>query len=122
MRLVAPHRGLMRITTREVVLNGTTFPAGTMFIPMLGSANLDEDRFTGADRFDLDRPNSRDHLAFGAGIHTCIGMRMARQEGRIAISTLLSELPSLRLARPTEQPDYIPDIFFRGISRLDTVV
>ncbi|MEV5837253.1 cytochrome P450 [Nocardia sp. NPDC052112] len=118
MRLVAPHRGLMRVTTREVVLDSTTFPAGTMLIPLLGSANLDENQFTAADKFDPDRSNSREHLAFGTGIHACIGMHLARQEGRIAIGTLLSDLPSLRLTRPTEQPDYIPDIFFRGISSL----
>jgi cytochrome P450 len=65
-----------------------------------------------------DRPNVRDHLAFGHGLHSCPGAPMARAEIRVALETLLRKLPGLRLADGYE-PSYIASYFFRGLESLD---
>lgn len=118
LRRDAPHRGLFRITTREVELGGTMLPAGAPLLLLFGSGNRDEAVFPEADRVDIDRPNVRDHLAFGRGIHTCPGAPMARAEIRVALETLLHRLPGLRL-QDGYQPAYIASYFFRGLESLD---
>ncbi|GAA3527367.1 hypothetical protein GCM10022222_07960 [Amycolatopsis ultiminotia] len=118
LRRDAPHRGLMRVTTREAELDGITLPEGTALLLLFGSANRDETRFDHPDEVDLNRPNVREHLAFGSGIHQCPGSQLARTEVRVAIETLLDRLPALRLVDGYE-PAYIASYFFRGLERLD---
>jgi cytochrome P450 len=117
LRRDAPHRGLFRITTREAELGGTILPAGTPLLLLFGSGNRDETVFTGPDEVDLDRPNVRQHLAFGRGLHSCPGAPMARAEIRVALETLVRRLPGLRLA-DGYQPVYIASYFFRGLESL----
>jgi cytochrome P450 len=117
LRRDAPHRGLFRITTREVELGGTTLPAGAPMLLLFGSGNRDETTFPHPDEVDLDRPNVRDHLAFGRGLHSCPGAPMARAEIRVALETLIRQLPGLRLA-DGYQPVYIASYFFRGLESL----
>jgi cytochrome P450 len=117
LRRDAPHRGLFRITTREVELGGTVLPAGALLLLLFGSGNRDESVFPDPDEPRLDRPNVRDHLAFGAGLHSCPGAPMARAEIRVALETLLARLPGLRLADGYE-PAYIASYFFRGLESL----
>jgi len=118
LRRDAPHRGLFRITTREAELGGTTLPAGSPILLLFGSGNRDEAVFAHPDDVDLDRPNARDHLAFGRGLHSCPGAPMARAEIRVALETLIRRLPRLRLAAGY-QPAYIASYFFRGLESLD---
>ncbi|HVT68584.1 MAG TPA: cytochrome P450 [Trebonia sp.] len=118
LRRDAPHRGLFRITTREVELGGRQLPAGAPLLLLFGSGNRDESVFPHPDEVDLDRPNVRDHLAFGRGLHTCPGAPLARAEIRVALETLVRRLPGLRLA-DGYQPTYIASYFFRGLESLD---
>ncbi|WP_214369908.1 cytochrome P450 [Pseudonocardia sp. H11422] len=118
LRRDAPHRGLFRITTRETVLGGTTLPAGAPLLLMFGSGNRDETVFPDPDAVDLDRPNVREHLAFGTGVHVCPGAPLARAEIRVAIETLVQRLPGLRLT-DDYRPSYIASYFFRGLETLD---
>jgi cytochrome P450 len=118
LRRDAPHRGLFRITTREVELGGTMLPAGAPLLLLFGSGNRDETVFAHPDQVDLDRPNVRDHLAFGRGLHSCPGAPMARAEIRVALETLIRMLPGLRLAGGY-QPVYIASYFFRGLETLE---
>jgi cytochrome P450 len=118
LRRDAPHRGLFRITTREVDLGGAALPPGAPMLLLFGSGNRDETVFADPDLADLDRPNVRDHLAFGHGLHSCPGAPMARAEIRVALETLLRKLPGLRLADGYE-PTYIASYFFRGLESLD---
>jgi cytochrome P450 len=118
LRRDAPHRGLFRITTREVEVGGSTLPAGAPMLLLFGSGNRDETVFPNPDHADLDRPNVRDHLAFGRGLHSCPGAPMARAEIRVALETLIRKLPGLRLA-DSYQPVYIASYFFRGLESLD---
>jgi cytochrome P450 len=118
LRRDAPHRGLFRITTREVELGGTALSAGAPLLLLFGSGNRDETVFARPDEVDLDRPNVRDHLAFGRGLHSCPGAPMARAEIRVALETLVRRLPGLRLA-DGYRPVYIASYFFRGLESLD---
>ncbi len=118
LRRDAPHRGLFRVTTRDTELGGTDLPGGTPILLLFGSGNRDETRFPQPDAVDLDRPNVREHLAFGRGLHVCPGAPMARAEIRVALETLVHRLPGLRLADGFE-PTYIASYFFRGLESLD---
>ncbi|PXY23434.1 linalool 8-monooxygenase [Prauserella coralliicola] len=120
LRRDAPHRGLFRITTREVELGGTVLPQGAVLLLLFGSANRDETVFPNPDAVDLDRPNTHDHVAFGKGLHTCPGAPLARAEIRVALQTLFDQLPGLRLAGDYE-PTYIASYFFRGLESLRVI-
>ena len=113
LRAEAPHRGLMRVTTRAVTLGGEQLPKGARLLLLFGSGNRDEQHFPDPDLFDINRENVRDHLAFGDGIHRCPGAPMARQEVFVALQVLRSRLPQLQLASDY-QPTYAASYFFRS--------
>lgn len=120
LRRDAPHRGLFRITTREVELGGTLLPADSLLLLLFGSANRDPGVFPDPDLVDLDRENVRGHVAFGKGLHVCPGAPLARAEIRVAVETLFTRLPDLRLADGYE-PTYIASYFFRGLESLQVL-
>jgi cytochrome P450 len=78
-------------------MHGQTIPAGKAVLPMLGSANHDPKQFRDPARFDITR-NPNPHIAFGHGIHFCLGAALARLESRIALPDLLERLKGLELA------------------------
>jgi cytochrome P450 len=97
LRFRSPVQWMMRMPRRSVELHGETIHVGTMVLPMIGSANRDENVFRDADRFDISRdPNP--HIAFGHGIHFCIGAALSRLEARIALPDLLSRLGDFEFA------------------------
>jgi cytochrome P450 len=101
VRYESPAQALPRIARRDVELHGTTIPAGAQVRLLWGSANRDERAFPDPDRFDPTR-DARGHLAFGQGIHFCLGAHLARLEARVAFEELLARIPDYRLAeRPT---------------------
>jgi cytochrome P450 len=118
LRLESPAQGLFRTTTREVELGGARLPAGARVMVHYGSANRDEREFTEADAYDPQRGNLQRHLAFGKGIHFCIGAPLARLELRIALPLLLQRLPGLRLADAADLA-WEPIFFARGLDRLE---
>jgi cytochrome P450 len=107
--------GTMRTTTAATTVAGQPLEKDQTVIVWIGSANYDEQHFPDAERFDVRRSPNR-HLAFGQGIHFCVGAPLARLEGRIALGVLLERLPRLRgeLATPVE-PVETPFIF--GVRR-----
>jgi nocardicin N-oxygenase len=109
--------GTIRIATEDLVLGGVEIKAGDAVLPALVSANRDESVFGHADELDLARePNP--HVAFGHGVHRCLGAQLARAELRIALSTLLTEFPGLRLAEPAERIPWQIDGMQRGPAAL----
>ena len=88
-----------RITTAEVQVGGVTLAARTQVTLCIGAANRDPASFPEPDCFDIGRTPNR-HLAFGSGIHQCVGMGLGRLEGRIAIAAFLARFPEYRLALP----------------------
>jgi cytochrome P450 PksS len=85
-----------RYAREDVTIQGVTIPRGAMTLAVIGSANRDEAVFDNPDTLDITRENNR-HLAFGQGIHYCLGAPLARLEGQIAIQTLLQRMPDLQL-------------------------
>ena len=99
LRYRTPVQAMFRATRREVELDGVTLPARAFVIAAIGSANRDPLAFDGAERFDPARdPNP--HVAFGHGIHFCLGAPLSRLEGRIALGDLLDRFASLEVVDP----------------------
>jgi cytochrome P450 len=109
--------GLMRVATEDVTFNGVSIPKGARLFLAFGSANHDETVFPEPTRFDLERENLYKHLAFGQGIHYCLGAPVARLEGKVALEVLSQRLPSLRF-QPGQTVTYRPNLVFRGPDQL----
>lgn len=116
LRLESPAQGLFRETTRDVELGGVLLPAGSRLMVHFGAANRDDDVFDDADRFDPSRDRNL-HLAFGKGIHVCIGAPLARLELQIALPLLVERLPGLRRADDASLA-FDPVFFARGLASL----
>lgn len=96
LRLRGPVQGFIRTATQEVTVGGVTMPQGTKLLLIYASGSRDESHFPQACDFDMQRqPNH--HLAFGHGIHFCVGAPLARLEGRIAFEALTQRFPKMRL-------------------------
>nr|BFD88888.1 cytochrome P450 [Kitasatospora sp. Xyl93] len=120
--LTIVHTGVPRVALEDVELGGTTVRAGEGVIAMLSTANRDEEVFGGpgrlpADELDLDR-DARRHMAFGFGVHQCLGQPLARAELQIALATLFRRLPGLRLAVPRAELAFRTDSFIYGMRSL----
>jgi cytochrome P450 len=107
---------MYRVTAVETTLGGKRLPAGAPVVAWIGSANRDELQFERAEEFDVDRAQNR-HLAFGHGIHFCLGAPLARLEARIAMEVLLSRLPGLSLAAGA-QPERMESSIVYGLKAL----
>ncbi len=108
---------LLRLVTEDLELGGQHLSRGDMVIPVLISANHDESHFTDAAELDLARRIDR-HLAFGYGIHVCLGAPLARLEADIALTTLLRRMPHLRLNVPREAITWHGTRDVRGLTSL----
>jgi cytochrome P450/nitrite reductase/ring-hydroxylating ferredoxin subunit len=117
LRLDAPVQGLFRSATADVEVGGVRIPQGAHLELLYASGNRDEARFPDAGRFDVHRRDSINHMAFGFGIHFCIGAPLARYEGRVALDVLLDRLPNLRLV-PGQPLEHHPHFFLRGLKHL----
>lgn len=110
-------RATIRFAAHDTELGGQQMRRGDAVTVVLGSANRDETHFAHADQLDLQRQDNR-HLAFGYGVHYCVGAPLARMEGRIGLNTLLQRLPNLRLAAPIEQLHWRFNPILRGMHHL----
>jgi cytochrome P450 len=110
-----------RVTTRPVTLGGVELPAGARLFLWLAAAGRDAAAFDEPQEFDLHRPDAERHLAFGKGLHYCLGANLGKLEAHIAIAELARRYPALRLA-PDQQFTFHPNISFRGpqVLRLQT--
>jgi cytochrome P450 len=96
LRFRSPVQWMFRITTRDVELHGQAIPAGKLVLPIIGSANRDPRQFPEAGRFHIARdPNP--HIAFGHGIHFCLGAPLSRLEAKIGLADLLGRIQDVRL-------------------------
>lgn len=106
-----------RWANEDIMLHGKLIRKGQMIIAALISANADPHQFPGGETLDIMR-DEKQHLAFGKGIHFCLGAPLARLEGQIAFATLLQRLPDLRLACEPEQLTWNRNPMLRGITTL----
>ena len=96
--LTIAHTGLSRVATEDIAVGGVTIRAGEGVVIMLNSANRDGSVFSEADALDLARSNARQHVAFGYGIHQCLGQPLARMELQVVLPEVFRRLPDLRVA------------------------
>ena len=113
LRFESPAQQHTRIATSDVELHGETIPAGSRMVLLWASANRDETRWPDGDEFKVDRAPKR-NLAFGEGIHHCLGAPLARLEGRVLLETVLARDPNFDV----DEPERFPGVVIRGISRL----
>ncbi len=116
-----PH-STFRYAIEPVELGGVTIPVGAQVIISLAAANRDADRYPEAEALDIDRPESR-NLAFGHGIHHCLGAGLARMEGQLALGSLVRRFPGLRLAVPVDtlRWGHGDGLVLRGLSELPVI-
>lgn len=101
----------------DVEVGGVTIPAGDVVLPALLAANRDPAYFENPNVFDITRENNK-HIAFGLGIHYCLGAPLARMEGAIAINTLLKRLPNLQLAVDVDDLQWNESILLHGMKEM----
>jgi hypothetical protein len=119
LRYESPVQRLFRWTTRETKMSGVTIAKGERVTIFYGAANRDPDAFARPDEFRLDR-DLRNHVAFGAGIHYCLGAPLARAEARITLNALLDRFPAIRRGQePAVRQTESPVVF--GFKRLPLV-
>jgi cytochrome P450 len=105
-----------RVASTDITIGGRTIGKGEMVMPFIGAADRDPSQFPDPDRLDLGRADNR-HIAFGWGIHFCLGAPLARAEGQIAIDTLVRRLPQLELV--SHEPEYCQSLTLRGLKTLE---
>jgi len=115
LRYDGPIHRQWRVATEDIELAGKHIHKGELVAAMLGAANHDPAQFTDPDRLDISRQNTR-HVAFGYGIHFCLGAPLARLESQIALQTLLRRIPYMRLA--DDPPVWRQEITIHGLKSL----
>jgi cytochrome P450 len=115
LRYDGPVQRTARIPSEDMTIAGRKIAAGEMVMPFLGAADRDPAQFPEPDRLDIGRKDNR-HIAFGLGIHFCLGAPLARIEGQIAINALVKRFPKLALA--TETPEFRQSLTLRGLKSL----
>jgi cytochrome P450 len=110
-----------RLAAERVDIGGITIPAGELVVAGLLAANRNPACTAQPDALDVTRTGNP-HLAFGHGIHHCLGAPLARLEGRIALGALLTRFPRLRLAVPAEQLTWRPNVLINGLDALPVIL
>jgi cytochrome P450 len=116
LRLESPLHGHFRLVRRDTEVAGVPLPRGSRVMLLWGAANRDGDEFPDPDAIDLGRRNAKAHLAFGLGIHHCIGAALARLETRVVLETLLARTRAFRLA--DRKIAHVPSLLVRSLASL----
>jgi cytochrome P450 len=118
LRVESPVQGLPRKVTRDTELGGYALKAGDMIMLRYGAANRDERQFEDAEIVDLNREKAGMQLAFGSGVHFCIGAPLARQELNLGFPALLARMRNIRLAPGRPMPEAEPSFVLRNLPEL----
>ena len=119
LRFVTPVRSFARRATEDVEIAGRQIAKDDFLVLFYGSANRDEAVFgPTVEAFDIGRPDAKQHIAFGAGEHLCLGAPLARLEARVLFEELLPRLPGLRYDGPVEP---LASVLINGVERMPVV-
>jgi len=124
LRYESPIKGDFRLSRVATTIGGVDIGAGTTVMVLNGAANRDPRRFEHPDQFLPDRPNARQHIAFGHGVHTCPGAPLARAEARVSVERILDRVRDLKIDEREHGPAdarqyaYAPTYILRGLQRL----
>ncbi|MDR6833433.1 MULTISPECIES: cytochrome P450 [unclassified Sphingopyxis] len=117
LRTESPTAGMWRMVLRDAELGGVKIPHGAMVQLRYAAANRDPAKYPDPDRFDIERANARSHLAFGKGIHMCVGNMLSRKEMAVAYTELLTRLTDFAVA-DGHAPSWPPNMLLRGLTTL----
>ncbi len=117
LRTESPTAGMWRMVRKDTELGGLKISKGAMVQLRYAAANRDPAKYTDPDRFDIERANARSHLAFGKGIHMCVGNMLSRKEMAVAYTELLKRLTDFRVA-VGHVPSWPPNMLLRGLTTL----
>jgi cytochrome P450 len=118
LRYAPPVQGLAKMAIKEVELGGKKLPAGAHLLVLYAAGNDDEREFACPRDFDITRPNLAKQVAFGVGVHRCIGIALARMEVKVAARELARRIASIELAIPADEVQYLPTVAVHGIKAL----
>ncbi|MCP4987052.1 MAG: cytochrome P450 [Colwellia sp.] len=118
LRLESPSNTMWRTSTADTEINGVKIPKGSTVLLRYGSANRDETVFENPNQFNVQRKFIKKHLAFGHGIHTCIGAMLARKESAVAFNVILDRLSNIRLDEEKNDLKRLPNLLLRGLEKL----
>ncbi|NGY03377.1 cytochrome P450 [Solimonas terrae] len=122
LRIAPPVRGLAKMTTREVELGGQKLPKDAHLLVLYASGNDDEQHFECPRNFDLNRGNLGRHVAFGVGVHRCVGASLARMEIKVAAREFVRRIGEIKLAIPVEELPYLQSVATHTIERLPLIL
>ncbi|MFT7654913.1 MAG: cytochrome P450 [Limisphaerales bacterium] len=118
LRISSPSSNMFRRTTQDVEMHGVTIPENSICFARFASANQDESQFQDASKFDITRTNLKDHVAFGKGIHHCLGAALARREMNGGFTVIFERLKNFRLADGADEPKFAPNALLHGLASL----
>lgn len=118
LRLSTPTANMWRVVTQDTSVNGVDMPAGSMLQIKFSSANRDEIQYPDPHSFDVERDNANTQIAFGYGVHMCIGASLARKELDVAFRCLINRVDKMELACAESELSYPPNVLLRGLSSL----
>ncbi len=124
LRIESPIKGDFRLSRFPATVGGVDLPAGSTVMVLNGAANRDPRRFENPTEFQVERANARQHIAFGHGIHTCVGAPLARAEARVSIERLLDRMAGITISTSHHGPagarryEYVPTYLLRGVRNL----
>ena len=118
LRLESPTQGLFRVVTKDVEIEGVKVPKGSRIMLRWAAANRDPERFECPRELDLTRRNSMTHMAFGAGIHRCLGANLAKEEMVQTFALLPTRMHNLRFSKDRNDFTHHPNMLLRGLKEL----
>jgi cytochrome P450 len=121
LRLSTPTQGMFRVVTEDAEVAGVQIPAGSRLVAMFAAANRDPEVFEDPEEFRPGRDGAMNHLAFGKGIHHCIGAALSRLEGKVAAEELARRIGTASLSDSNDF-GYHPSFMLRGLKKLDVTI
>jgi cytochrome P450 len=124
VRIESPIQGNFRLARVNTRVGNVDIPAGMTLMVLEGAANRDPRQFDAPGEFRLDRPNGRQHVGFGFGIHACVGAPLARAEGRVSLERILDRMDDIAISEAAHGPagerryHYTPIFMLRGLEQL----
>lgn len=118
LRITSPSANMFRRTTRPVTVADVTIPENAICFARFGAANQDHTRFPEALEFDINRGNLREHVAFGRGVHHCLGAALSRREMNGAFKVIFRRIGNFRLAPGAAEPQFAPNALLHGLTGL----
>ena len=119
LRISSPSANMFRRSTRDIELGGVTIPANSICFARFASANMDDRRFPDPEKFDPTRTNLKEHVAFGKGVHHCLGAALSRREMNIGFKVIFQRLEKFRLTENAPDPEFSANALLHGLTGLE---